>query len=187
MLYKKKNITKKYFLQKKSKFFTKHRYSNFFCFKKKNELKSFYFKKKKEKKASVSLYLDQFIKTNLNLKYSSIKINFNTKTTLTTKKYLFLHKNLLKINFNKLIIKSKQFKIINLLKNIKKKNIKKKKIFLFKFFKQNLFFFHREKKILYYNKFYLNFFNYRMLKKKKNYTRNNLINLRYLSRILRKI
>merc|ERR1712127_899537 len=92
---KKLNI-KKCFLQKKSKFFTKHRYSNFFCFKKKNELKSFYFKKKKEKKASVSLYLDEFIKTNLNLKYSSIKINFNTKTTLTTKKYLFLHKNLLK-------------------------------------------------------------------------------------------
>ena len=65
-------------------------------------------------------------------------------------------------------------------------NLKKKKIFLHSLFSGNLFFFFREKNIIYSNRFSLNFLEFRKVTKKKNFIRTNLISLEYFSRLLRK-
>lgn len=189
--------TIKYKKKKKyvNNYFKKH--LNFSNFSKKNHIRSIIFFKKIKVFVFTEFYIDNLPSWNPNLKDSDVffKVQYSVMLVKKSKKLINLSKKKFIINskFNEklfflknLVQLSVNIKLLNLLKISNILSIKKKKIYLYSFSCNNLNFFSREDKLIFYSKCYLNFFNFRKIKKKQNYIRTCLVSLRTISRVLRK-
>ena len=172
--------------------------------KKKNKLKSLnsrwvFISLKYLKKHKTSLFCTVYLKFNIhelrfkNFYRSNISLLFfngilKKKKILTNNKLKYFKNNSISLNVvNKFFLMNNfTFKYLNLINNYNLKAISKKKYYSYSFLKNNFFLFYRERQLKFYNKFFLDFIHFRKISKKKNFNRNNLISISYISRLVKK-
>lgn len=132
------------------------------------------------------LKFKKFYRSNANLLFFNNILK--KKKILTNNKLNYFKNNIISLNVvnNVFLINNFKCKYLNLINNYNLKSVLKKKYYSYSFLKNNFFLFYRERQLKFYNTFFLDFIHFRKISKKKNFNRNNLISVSYLSRIVKK-